>query len=135
MPGDFSFGDWGEWSRRAGRARQSLRRRGLKRAPRRRDSTRERGAHSRDRGLDVAHDQCRIQPQNAISAASEHGIAARIRACLSGVMPAIDLDDEALSRRQKVSNEPTEERNLAAKHDAKATPANAGPKQLLGRCE
>jgi hypothetical protein len=92
----------------------------------------ERRADTDEGRLDVADNQRFVQPKHTVAAASQHCIPARISALAPAVVAAIDLEHEPLSRREKISDETTEQRNLATKHDAQLAPTNASPDQLLG---
>ena len=56
-------------------------------------SATERGADERNGRLDVSDDRRGIQPKDAVARASQHRIAARIRACLLSVAAIAALDD------------------------------------------
>jgi len=63
--------------------------------------------------LEISHDQRGIQPEHAVTRASQHRIAARLGASLLGVMPAIDLDHQPLGGRQEGRDVAAEQRHLA----------------------
>lgn len=85
-----------------------------------------------ERRVEIADDERRIDPKDAIAGALEGRITARVRSRLIRVIRAVDFDREALSRRKEVSDEATEQRHLPAKDHAQAVAANLRPEQLLG---
>src|SRR6185369_17162558 len=95
----------------------------------------ERSADTSDGTFDIAHDERRFEPENAISGADERRISARVGAGTLGVVDAIDLEHETLRGCVEVCDEATEQRHLPAKEHAEPPAANARPKQLLGRRE
>src|SRR5450432_3267749 len=79
-------------------------------------------ANARNRCLDISHDERCAEPEHAISAANEHRITAGIRALTLAVIPAINLNDEPPTLRQKVSDVATKQRHLPPKHHPSRRP-------------
>jgi hypothetical protein len=85
-------------------------------------------AHDRDGLLDILlHHSC-FQPQDTIAGAMQLAIAPRVRAQATRVTFAIDLDDEAHRRCDKINDEPPND-NLPLKRNPKLLAAQPRPKQ------
>jgi hypothetical protein len=78
----------------------------------------ERESDALESTLDVADDERRFDPNDAISGALQRCIPARVTACALGVIRAIDLNHETLSGSKEIRDEAPEQRHLPAKDDA-----------------
>ncbi len=98
---------------------------------RRRDPTaalsEKRGANQSEGTFDVAHDERRIDPNDAITDALERRVTARVSGCALAMICAVDFNHETLRGSQEVRDEATEQRHLTAKDHAQVTGANALP--------
>jgi hypothetical protein len=83
--------------------------------------------------LDIALDQLRLEPKDAIASAAKRSVAAGICLRAPGVPSAIDLDDDACRRYQEIHDEPPDG-DLAADLEPKPAIANGLPQEPLRFC-
>jgi hypothetical protein len=81
----------------------------------------------------IAHDQLRLEAEDAIPRATERAIAAGICLRAPGVPSPIDLDDDACRGHEKIDDE-APDGDLAACLDSEAAIANGLPQKALGFC-
>jgi hypothetical protein len=96
-------------------------------------SSEQRLAYASHGRLDIAHDERRIQPEHAISRASQHRITSLISPHPLGVIAAINLDHKPPRGRIEIRDEAPKQRHVPAKHHAQPPPANTSPEQRFGR--
>ena len=94
----------------------------------------ERLAHELDCARQLAERELRREADHAIARESECAVPAPIGAAPTGVIAAIDLDDEAGRWGTEINDEGAEH-DLALEADAELTGANGLPEALFGRRE